>query len=280
MKLFLIRHAESEHNVAQVYAGVTDSALSNHGMLQIDRLAHHFAAHAQKNLVFTRVFCSDLARARLTAEGICAEQTAGALQPVIFPVLREKDFGYLEGKRWDTVETLGHTTMEQQQQQPESQASITLRVTTFVREHILPLLLQSQGGGPEEEIIAVVSHGITLRALWDVLEHLFHPQNVHLGHGIAAGTRIPSWSNTGYLELDIHPPTSPPAAAAGETVRPLEATVTGVSGLTILSHHALTIRTVNGRTHLSNLRRTPRVGSATHDAKQKRIDGFFKKKPL
>ncbi|KAJ5481977.1 hypothetical protein N7475_000789 [Penicillium sp. IBT 31633x] len=73
MQLYLIRHAETVHNVGRVLAGNTDSALTNHGMAQINCLAQHFVTKSTK---FMAVFSSDLGRAKITAEGICRAQIA------------------------------------------------------------------------------------------------------------------------------------------------------------------------------------------------------------
>ncbi|KAM3468559.1 hypothetical protein MY5147_007828, partial [Beauveria neobassiana] len=44
MRLLLIRHGETVDNVAGIFAGVRDSALTTHGVLQAGRLGGHLAA--------------------------------------------------------------------------------------------------------------------------------------------------------------------------------------------------------------------------------------------
>ncbi|OAX80521.1 hypothetical protein ACJ72_05145 [Emergomyces africanus] len=270
MKLFLIRHAESEHNVTQVYAGTTDSALTNHGMVQIQRLALHFKT---QGVGFTTIFSSDLLRARTTAEGICGpaggEERDGAspeLLPIILPILRERDFGYLEGKSWLTVQREGRISASDVARDPESHASVASRVDSFLSHHLLPMISQSPWTA---QSVAVVSHGVLLSALWEALCRLFLSRHVILGPGVQAFSRIPSWSNTGYLELAIQPQHNVVASIKAETNH--DAPNPPLHG------HTMTILTINGRQHLTNLRRTPGVGSSKHDTTQQRIDNFFQK---
>lgn len=70
MRLLLIRHGETVDNVAGVYAGSRDSALTAHGVLQAGRLAAHLAEHVEVD----RMFSSDLQRAAITAQAILDAQ--------------------------------------------------------------------------------------------------------------------------------------------------------------------------------------------------------------
>lgn len=85
MELFLIRHGETVDNVAGLYAGVRDSALTNHGVEQARRLGEHFAKE-DVHVAFTHIFASPLSRAYKTAQAI---QTAQAK-------LKTKDLGQVE----------------------------------------------------------------------------------------------------------------------------------------------------------------------------------------
>ncbi|KAK6359252.1 hypothetical protein TWF696_000415 [Orbilia brochopaga] len=71
MKILFIRHGETTDNLRHVYAGVTDSALTAHGVLQTARLATHLATAVPP---ITHLYTSPLSRARRTAEVIRDEQ--------------------------------------------------------------------------------------------------------------------------------------------------------------------------------------------------------------
>jgi hypothetical protein len=117
----------------------------------------------------------------------------------------------------------------------------------------MPLLVSDDKG---EEVVAVVSHGITLSVLWDTLINLCRPVNgVQFFAGIPVDQKI-GWANTGYLQLDIRPVTD--AAASDQT-----------------SWH-INVLTVNGLMHLKNTQRTRGgIGSSKYDKSQSRLDAFF-----
>ncbi|KAF3187923.1 hypothetical protein TWF106_002173 [Orbilia oligospora] len=71
MKILFIRHGETTDNLRHVYAGVTDSSLTSHGVLQTARLASHIGSTIPP---ITHIFSSPLSRAKKTAEAIYEEQ--------------------------------------------------------------------------------------------------------------------------------------------------------------------------------------------------------------
>ncbi len=93
MKLYVIRHGESETNIKNVYSGWMDVALTEKGIAD--------AKGAQKllsGIQFDKIYTSDLIRAKKTAEtaipGCVYEET---------PLLREINVGDLAGKPGGTV---------------------------------------------------------------------------------------------------------------------------------------------------------------------------------
>ncbi|GEK80899.1 histidine phosphatase family protein [Agrococcus baldri] len=87
VRLRIVRHAETEHNVNHVLQGVSDSPITASGREQIAAVAERLSTER-----FDLAFSSDLQRTRTTAEGILA-----ALEPqppVEFTeLLREWNFG-------------------------------------------------------------------------------------------------------------------------------------------------------------------------------------------
>lgn len=95
--LLLVRHAETEDNLAARLAGWTDSHLSARGQRQVLMLADHVnAAHGQ----VAAIYASPLIRARLTA-GAITRLTGHAV--VFDPDLREMHFGELEARTIDEI---------------------------------------------------------------------------------------------------------------------------------------------------------------------------------
>ncbi|KAJ5588515.1 hypothetical protein N7537_011193 [Penicillium hordei] len=251
MQLYLIRHAETVHNVGKVLAGTTDSALTNHGMAQINCLAQHFVSNSTK---FMTVFSSDLSRARITAEGVCRAQVPPAgetpLQPILTPNLREKDYGSMEGCFWKTPPPLPRP---RDWVIPETKASMRKRAQDFFDEQLLPILMRDPHG---RQNIAVVAHGIMLQELWTYFIGIFNPADTNM----TTLHTNPVWSNTGYMTILITPiPTE-------RTMLP-----------NVVPNFTFVVLSIDDKKHLANLHRTRGgVGAAAHDMKQRKIDQFFR----
>jgi probable phosphoglycerate mutase len=89
-RLLLVRHGESTWNADRRIQGQLDPPLSDQGLAQAQEVAERFAGHRLEGL-----YCSDLVRARRTAEAIGA---AVGLEPLADPGLREIALGAWEGK--------------------------------------------------------------------------------------------------------------------------------------------------------------------------------------
>jgi broad specificity phosphatase PhoE len=302
MKLLLIRHAESEHNIAGLLyailfgslwpslltigsAGVTDSALTNHGVLQTQRLGSYLADRHR----FTQVFSSDLRRAYMTAKAIEDAQKSkhtdvGDMTVVQLELLREQDFGSFECMPWSSkrseITTDKLPKPEDAGFRPkETSEAMAKRADIFLDDYILPQLAIDH---ELEGIVAVVSHGLMLAVLWKSLLARFGPHTVSLEAEISnkADFRpleyLPGWSNTGYVELHMVKtsesaaesiPCSEDASAPASNDRPAK-----------LPGWRMVVQSVNRKDHLSNLKRTRGgVGSSTYDTRQKNLEGYFKK---
>lgn len=290
MRILLIRHGETVDNVAQIYAGVRDSALTSHGSLQADKLGECLR---MQGLEFTHIFSSDLQRAFKTADAILRASQRNQHVRTTFqqlPILREQDFGSSEGKPFHTklreskmfesahnsVKSLDDTRFKD----PETKEAMGIRMNTFVEEHLYPLL--PRHGSAREAVIAIVSHGIILSHLWRCILGRFALQNVRLASTSPRDTsnlgHIGPWSNTGYLDLEIqiaHP------RERGD-VNPYSRNVSGASDVaSTLDTRILTIKAINSIAHLKGLKRTGGgVGSSKFDDDQKKIEHYFKKRKV
>jgi len=102
MKLFVVRHGETDLNVSELACGVSEAKLTEKGRMQAQNLASRLKEDKAKNNI-TTIYVSPLKRARDTAAYI--EQ---ALQLTAIPDARlhEIDFGDFEGKPWNNPEFL------------------------------------------------------------------------------------------------------------------------------------------------------------------------------
>jgi probable phosphoglycerate mutase len=149
LTLLLVRHGQSEWNAAGLMQGQTQH-------VPLTDLGHAQAAAAADELAPARpgaLISSDLRRAVQTAEH-CARATG--LPFTTSAALREQGYGVLEGRPsrelWDVVDwTDPHWAAEG----GESLAQLHDRVVVFLKQLC---------ADPPAEVIALVTHGDTIRA--------------------------------------------------------------------------------------------------------------------
>ena len=285
MHLLLIRHGETEHNVAGLLVGVTDSRLTNHGFLQAKRLGEALAS--KRGLNFTHIFASTLQRAWITAGEIQKHQSVqnkGEKVPEIVQIdlLKEQDFGSFEMMSWS--EKRAKAAIDPKTKDPdepgfkprETPESIKTRANKFVDDCLLPLL--NTETEENEDVVAIVSHGLFLQQLWKAIFIRFAPESVSVGPdailpipGQSIGD-IKKWGNTGYLECTIRPGTLTMVDA-----KIADATPTTGSPVDFFAGKGLKVLAVNESDHVADMKRDG-VGSSPYDFKQQSIKGFFKKR--
>lgn len=247
MRLFLIRHGETVDNVAGLWAGSRDSALTAHGVLQARRLASHLTP---QNIA--AVFSSDLQRAAITARHVCEEQErhrsldANSLPHTKLVEIRERDFGAAEGVCWrdpgmdKNVESVA-----------ESESSMTTRADRFLDTYLFPVTDRIG----DNQACAVVAHGAFLQVLYKALCSKMSNGGVTFAPKAFADnpSGIPRWKNTAYMQCKL--------TVSGDGVRHLH------------------VERVNCFDHLNGLKKTPGgIGSSAFDEKQRTVDSFFKSK--
>ncbi|KAJ9603062.1 hypothetical protein H2200_012357 [Cladophialophora chaetospira] len=287
MHLFLIRHGETEHNVAGLLAGVSDSRLTNHGVLQTQRLGRYLTSH--RDLRFTHIFASDLQRAYMTAEELQKNQaltysSEHVPEVVKLALLREQDFGSLELVPW--ASRRAQTALDPRVPNPtnpsfrpqETPEAMVARAEAFLADFILPLVAAADDAhNAPQDCVAIVSHGLFLSSLWKTLLSKFRPGSVIIGPEVEVLSYgrpleyLPSWTNTGFLELTIGKRHDVTTASGLDTDTQSQVSST-------LSGFLMTVLGVNSKDHLVDLKRARGgLGSAAHDAKQQSLDGFFKR---
>lgn len=97
MKILLVRHGETDWNVAQRIQGSTDTPLNQTGIQQAKRLAEELA---KRETPIIGVYTSKLERAAKTAE--CVANKLGK-ECIVLPGLEEINFGLWEGITWEQV---------------------------------------------------------------------------------------------------------------------------------------------------------------------------------
>ena len=157
LTLLLVRHGQSEWNAAGLMQGQT-------AHVPLTELGHTQAATAAAELALLRpgaLLSKDLLRAEQTAEH-CAAATGLAITTT--PALREQGYGELEGRPsrelWDVVDW---TDPHWSAPGGESLAELHGRVEAFVKDLCAE---------PPADVIALVTHGDTIRAVQAVVAGL------------------------------------------------------------------------------------------------------------
>ena len=170
--IYLLRHGEVVGAETRRFIGQLDVPLSSRGERQCRAQAARL-----RDAKLAAVFCSDLARARHSAQIIAAPH---ALSPIVVPALREMAMG-----RWD-----GLTADEIRSREPRAFAEWMSRVGEFpfpegesvpdLAARAVPAF-EAIAAAHAGQAIAVVAHGGTNRAL------LCHAFGLPLGRLLAFG---------------------------------------------------------------------------------------------
>jgi 2,3-bisphosphoglycerate-dependent phosphoglycerate mutase len=195
----LLRHGETQWNLAGRLQGWQDSPLSAAGAAQAEALAARLAAERVERLV-----ASDLGRTRATAAPIAARL---ALPTTADPGLRERCYGVLEGMTWDEIRCT----------YPEAYARLLARDADYVipggesatqfRDRVVAALERLARENPDAEV-AVVTHGGVLGIVYRHVQAIplemprtFSVPNGGLNRIRIAGGRwsIATWAETDHL---------------------------------------------------------------------------------
>ena len=155
MKIYLVRHGETDWNQAGLLQGQTDIALNVQGLEQA-----HEAAERLKEVPFEIAFCSPLIRAKRTAETIIGDRK---ITLTADERLRELNFGPWEGVDIQTIKDAASQPFTNPgsyipPEGAESFAQLYKRSGEFVDQVLLPL----EG---TYETVLVVAHGGVNRSI-------------------------------------------------------------------------------------------------------------------
>jgi broad specificity phosphatase PhoE len=156
-EIYLVRHGQSIHNEKQIIAGQLDSELTGQGIAD----AHSVARAIGRN-DFDAIYCSDLKRARETAEIIV--KTLNLTCPLsLSPLLRELDFGeYTNQPVSDAFHFLDYKVVQDRRYPAgESFQDMRKRIAQFVNQ------LHTEALGKR---LLLVAHAGSIRMLLIVLD--------------------------------------------------------------------------------------------------------------
>lgn len=157
IKLYLVRHGETNGNVHQWYQGSTDVPLNEKGIAQATCLSQFL-----KDVPFTAIYSSPLERAKRTAEIVAKPH---GLQVQTYKELAEINFGVWEGHTYKEItetwpgeiEAFYNSNGNMRARGGESFREVMDRITPKTKE----LLAKHQDG----DTVLIASHGASIRCL-------------------------------------------------------------------------------------------------------------------
>ena len=148
MRLILVRHGQTEENVAKINQGHMPGKLTKQGIEQAKKLALRL-----KDEKIDKIFVSDLKRCVDTAAEIIKFHPNAEV--AYEPAVREQNLGIFEGKPWGSMrkaaEAAGINPYELKPEGGESFQELRKRIATFLEkviktEHNKTVLIVSHGG--------------------------------------------------------------------------------------------------------------------------------------
>lgn len=152
--IYLIRHAEAEGNIREVFQGHYDGQISEKGHLQLRALAERC-----KELPFDAVYASPLSRAYETAK---AANRYHNLPIVTLDGLKEINGGVFEGNYWSELPTLfpeAYSLWQNSHHDFEVEGGESMRAVFARISGTIDGIAQKHAG----QTVAVVSHGCAIR---------------------------------------------------------------------------------------------------------------------
>lgn len=154
-KIYLIRHAEAEGNLYRRIQGHWDGSITPIGLQQVDALAQRFRREH-----IDALYCSDLSRARATAEAITRYHDIPA---VATPRLTEICMGVWEGRAWGDVEHEFPEQMRYFNTDPDRWSVPGCEPIRDVQKR-MKRAISDLAARHDGQTIALVSHGMAIRA--------------------------------------------------------------------------------------------------------------------
>lgn len=161
MKIYFTRHGETEWNKIDKIQGQLDSPLNENGINMAKKLREK-----ARNINFSHIYSSDLNRALDTSKIICPNKKI-----ITSPLLREIDVGYWSAKQFNDIKktdpylyNLYFTNPEKYNRiDGESFYELIDRVKRFFALYVY---------NSDDENILIVSHGITIIAMFTIMENI------------------------------------------------------------------------------------------------------------
>lgn len=172
MKIYFVRHGETESNKKGTVTGHTDSPLSEEGIEQVEKTLPEIPND------FQELYSSDLIRCKQTAEILNQKIN---LQIKFDVRLRDRDFGSLAGKKFSEMDTTGEMKEKDKNQQYDYRPYGGEHVED-VKKRLFAFIEDIKNNSKDKKVLVVTSGGI-IRLLHNILKgevhEVIHNSSVH-----------------------------------------------------------------------------------------------------
>jgi broad specificity phosphatase PhoE len=148
MKIYFIRHGESESNRIKRLTGTLNSPLTNEGIEQTKKVSSEIP------LDFSEIYSADCIRCKQTSEIINEKLKISITYD---PRLRQRNFGSLGGKTWEEI---GEDLKEIDKNQQYDYRPHGGEQVGEVRERVFSFMKDIKTKHPNKKILVVTSGGI------------------------------------------------------------------------------------------------------------------------
>ncbi len=173
MRVFLVRHGQTDYNAERRVQGQIDIPLNDTGRWQAERVGARLSAYGP-----AKILTSDLSRAADTARAIAAHHSETPF--VETELLREVGYGVFEGLNGDEIVGLYPEEFRLWQEDREGYMPPEAETIEQQRERAVRAAKLIESEGEEGSTIVVVSHGAIMRSLVAAFMHLEIEQQVLL----------------------------------------------------------------------------------------------------
>ena len=159
MKIYLIRHGQTDWNVQGKIQGSFESELNAAGVKQAEELGRQLLESGCK---FARIYSSRQKRAVMTAEILCEAVNASCIQ---VNGLEEMNLGKWEGHTWAEVKVKYPTEFTEWLAKRRYTKTPEGESYQDVLDRVLPALQKIIGENDEQDNFVVVTHGAVIMSL-------------------------------------------------------------------------------------------------------------------
>lgn len=163
MKIYLVRHGETNWNLEQKMQGSYDSDLTENGVNDAKLLGESL-----KNINFNAIYSSPLGRAADTAKYVAGDRD---IEIIYKDELKEMNFGIFEGELYEDIKEKYSTEWDNFWNKPHLYKSIEGEEYTEVIDRAKSILNEVIENHKEGNIL-VVTHTALIKAIYSIIKNL------------------------------------------------------------------------------------------------------------